>query len=221
MMAWVLKTFPDFHLAPITKLGGVSDARPDWADGNPELANGARLFPQRMAGEGHFVAKLVRDAGSAMTVRGTADLGQRLTSEQQGLWRDFAQQVIGQQPFTDLVTVKDQLFAVPAGLPDLKRLHVFRPGLHLGTFKKNRFEPAYALALASADWDLKRSLAIADDQWRAWVHGETFTLDEAPAKGWYLLTAADQPVGFGKVVGQTVKNFFPKGLRFMVYETDE
>ncbi|WP_061776438.1 RsmF rRNA methyltransferase first C-terminal domain-containing protein [Levilactobacillus senmaizukei] len=221
MMAWVLKTFPDFHLAPITKLGGVSDARPDWADGNPELANGARLFPQRMAGEGHFVAKLVRDAGSAMTVRGTADLGQRLTSEQQGLWRDFAQQVIGQQPFTDLVTVKDQLFAVPAGLPDLKRLHVFRPGLHLGTFKKNRFEPAYALALASADWDLKRSLAIADDQWRAWVHGETFTLDEAPAKGWYRLTAADQPVGFGKVVGQTVKNFFPKGLRFMVYETDE
>jgi len=221
MMAWVLKTFPDFHLAPITKVGGVSDARPDWADGNPELANAARLFPQRMAGEGHFVAKLVRDEGPATSPRGAANLGQRLTSDQQGLWRDFAKQVLGQQPFSDLVTVKDQLFAVPAGLPDLKRLHVFRPGLHLGTFKKNRFEPAYALALASADWDVQRSLAITDDQWRAWVHGETFTLDEAPTKGWYRLTAADQPVGFGKVVGQTVKNFFPKGLRFMVYEDDE
>jgi len=221
MMAWVLKTFPDFHLAPITKVGGVSDARPDWADGNPELANAARLFPQRMAGEGHFVAKLVRDEGPATSPRGAANLGQRLTSDQQGLWRDFAKQVLGQQPFSDLVTVKDQLFAVPAGLPDLKRLHVFRPGLHLGTFKKNRFEPAYALALASADWDVQRSLAITDDQWRAWVHGETFTLDEAPTKGWYRLTASDQPVGFGKVVGQTVKNFFPKGLRFMVYEDDE
>lgn len=220
MMAWVLKTFPEFHLVPISKSGGVVDARPDWADGNPELTKAARLFPHLMAGEGHFVAKLERVAGESSAAHGQAKLGTPLTGDQRKLWQAFAQQVLGGTAATQLVTVKDQLFAVPADLPNLKKCHVFRPGLHLGTFKKNRFEPAYALALASDPQTVKQTLAITRDQWRAWVHGETFTLDEAPQKGWYLLTCADQPVGFGKVVGTTVKNFFPKGLRFTVYDTD-
>lgn len=219
MMAWVLKNFPDFRLVPIKKVGGVVDARPEWADGNPELAKAARLFPHLMSGEGHFVAKLERAAGDGQAVHRQAKLGNPLTADQRKLWQSFAQQV-GVSEFPDLITVKDQLFAVPAGLPDLKKCHVFRPGLHLGTFKKNRFEPAYALALASDPQTVQQVLSITTDQWKAWVHGETFTLETAPQKGWYLLTCADQPVGFGKVVGNTVKNFFPKGLRFTVYDTD-
>ncbi|ATU69260.1 RNA methyltransferase [Levilactobacillus brevis] len=218
MMAWVLQNFPEFHLVPIQKVGGVVDARPEWADGNPELAKAARLFPHLMQGEGHFVAKLERDTGDAHELRGSATLGQTLTRDQQKLWQDFAGQVLGQATFTNLVTVKDQLFALPVTLPDLKHAHVFRPGLHLGVFKKNRFEPAYALALASDPQVVSRSLTITADQWRAWVHGDTFTLTTAPEKGWYLLVCAGQPVGFGKVVGNTVKNFFPKGLRFTVYD---
>lgn len=196
------------------------DARPEWADGNPELKKAARLFPHLMAGEGHFVAKLERAQGDVPAVHGQAKLGTPLTGDQRNLWQDFAQQVLGTTTLANLVTVKDQLFAVPADLPNLKKCHVFRPGLHLGTFKKNRFEPAYALALASDPLTVNQTLAITRDQWRAWVHGETFTLATAPQKGWYLLTCADQPVGFGKVVGTTVKNFFPKGLRFTVYDTD-
>ena len=32
-------------------------------------------------------------------------------------------------------------------MPDIQRLKVLRPGLELGTAKKDRFEPAHALAL--------------------------------------------------------------------------
>lgn len=220
MMAWVLDNFPEFHLVPIKKVGGVVDARPEWANGNPELKKAARLFPHLMKGEGHFVAKLERAAGDAPAVHGQAKLGTPLTGDQRKLWQAFATEVLGQDSFDNLITVKDQLFAVPAGLPNLKKCHVFRPGLHLGTFKKNRFEPAYALALASDPQTVTQTLAITTDQWRAWVHGETFTLTTAPQKGWYLLTCDSQPVGFGKVVGTTVKNFFPKGLRFTVYDED-
>jgi len=221
MMAWVLQTFPEFHLVPVAKSGGVVDARPEWADGNPELKKAARLFPHLLQGEGHFVAKLERDAtAEAVAPHGQAKLGAALTGDQRQLWHDFAQQTLGTAPVGDLVTVKDQLFAVPADLPDLKRCHVFRPGLHLGTFKKNRFEPSYALALASEPQRVNQTLAIDIDQWQTWVHGDTLTLTQAPAKGWYLLTCDEQPVGFGKVVNQTVKNFFPKGLRFKVYPED-
>lgn len=34
-----------------------------------------------------------------------------------------------------------------ADMPDIRKLKVLRPGLELGTVKKDRFEPAHALAL--------------------------------------------------------------------------
>lgn len=221
MMAWVLKTFPEFSLVPVEKSGGVVDARPEWADGNPDLKRAARLFPHLLKGEGHFVAKLQRaTTAEAKRVHGQAQLGQALTGAQRKLWQDFAQQVLGTVPAGDLVTIKDQLFLTPAQLPALTGAHVFRPGLHLGTFKKNRFEPAYALALASDPQQVAQTLTIDSEQWQQWVHGDALTLTTAPAKGWYLLTCDQQPVGFGKVVQKTVKNFFPKGLRFTVYPED-
>ncbi len=42
----------------------------------------------------------------------------------------------------------DQLYRMPEGMPSIRNLKVLRPGLHLGTLKKNRFEPSHALALA-------------------------------------------------------------------------
>uniref|UniRef100_UPI0029301255 RsmF rRNA methyltransferase first C-terminal domain-containing protein n=1 Tax=Enterococcus faecium TaxID=1352 RepID=UPI0029301255 len=42
----------------------------------------------------------------------------------------------------------DHLWEVPELAPSLDGLKVVRTGLHLGDFKKNRFEPSYALALA-------------------------------------------------------------------------
>ena len=41
----------------------------------------------------------------------------------------------------------ENLYLVPEQMPDLKGLRVLRPGLHLGTAKKDRFEPSHALAL--------------------------------------------------------------------------
>lgn len=43
----------------------------------------------------------------------------------------------------------DHLWEVPELAPSLDGLKVVRTGLHLGDFKKNRFEPSYALALAT------------------------------------------------------------------------
>lgn len=40
-----------------------------------------------------------------------------------------------------------QLYLVPPEMPDFSGLKVLRAGLHLGEFKKNRFEPSHALAL--------------------------------------------------------------------------
>ena len=45
------------------------------------------------------------------------------------------------------VTFGDTLYWAPPDMPDIRKLKVLRPGLELGTVKKDRFEPAHALAL--------------------------------------------------------------------------
>ena len=47
-----------------------------------------------------------------------------------------------------LVMFGDQLYRLPDIDVDLKGLKIQRAGLHIGEFKKNRFEPSHSLALA-------------------------------------------------------------------------
>ncbi len=93
-----------------------------------------------------------------------------------------------------------------------KTRKVVRTGLHLGDFKKNRFEPSYALALATKKIENIPCLPITQKEWQSYTAGETFQRDGN--QGWVLLVLDKIPVGFGKQVKGTVKNFFPKGLRF-------
>ena len=71
--AWLLATYPGLTMVPIKKYPGMDDGRPEWADGNPDLAKAVRLFPHHIAGEGHFIAKFQLAAtGSEPAVSGQA-----------------------------------------------------------------------------------------------------------------------------------------------------
>ena len=98
-------------------------------------------------------------------------------------------------------------------MPSTKGLKVLRPGLHLGTMKKNRFEPSHALALALTPADVLHSYDMAGDssEVRAYLNGQTLAADGE--KGWYLMTVDGYSIGWGKLAGSMVKNHYPKGLR--------
>lgn len=215
IIAWLLETYPDFEVLPIEKSAGIVDGKPEWANDDPKLKLTARLFPHKMKGEGHFVAKL-RLKNAIEQPNKARPQASNLSREQSLLLDDF---VAANLNFTidskNCIAFGDQVYLMPEGTIPLRHLKVVRPGLHLGTLKKNRFEPSYALALALNQGEFKHTATISIDDWRQVVHGEVITLDDLPIKkGWIQLFCQHQPVAFGKVVGKTVKNFFPKGLRF-------
>ncbi|HAT54886.1 MAG TPA: RNA methyltransferase [Lactobacillus sp.] len=219
MMSWLIHTFPEFELLPLPDLPGLEAARPAWANNDEEVSKAGRLFPHHMNGEGHFIAKLMRKAtdASVKTKLKPAQLPRPERSATQ-LWRDFESQHFT-QPITreaGLTVFGTQLYAVPALTPDLGKLKILRPGLHLGTLKKNRFEPAFALALAIHPDQYQPTVSLNESQWAAFVHGDTVTLTTPQENGWTLATIDGNGIGFGKVVGQTLKNGYPKGLRFLV-----
>ena len=112
-----------------------------------------------------------------------------------------------------LIRFGDQLYLAPEELPSLNKMRVLRPGLHLGTVKKNRFEPAHALALALMPHEVKRTLALRADSDAIIQYLKGQTLNVEGEKGWYLISVDGYSIGWGKQSGGIVKNHYPKGLR--------
>jgi NOL1/NOP2/fmu family ribosome biogenesis protein len=107
------------------------------------------------------------------------------------------------------------LYLVPEKMPDFGDLRVVHPGVWLGTFKKDRFEPAHPLALilhrgqARNVLDLASADASAGSPLHRYLRGETIASD-GPS-GWTLISADGWPLGWGKRVQGVVKNHYPHG----------
>ena len=163
-----------------------------------------RLWPHKLKGEGHFAAVLRKAEGEEEE---PSDLkGSKLPKA----WEDFAKENGIHLPDGKALLFGQTLYWVPEWLPDLKGLKVIRAGLELGELKKDRFEPAHALAL----W-LKEAKNCCSYPWNskeiaAYMNGQTLPYSK---KGWTLVQVDGYSLGWGKGDGSTLKNHYPKGLR--------
>ncbi|NSI32649.1 RsmB/NOP family class I SAM-dependent RNA methyltransferase [Agathobacter rectalis] len=118
-----------------------------------------------------------------------------------------------------LVMFGEQLYRLPDMEVDIKGLKVQRAGLHIGEFKKQRFEPSHSLALALKLNDAKNLVKLTCDnpQTTGFFNGQSVVFSDEQAaeckKGWALVCVDGYTAGWGKVNGTQVKNHYPKGLR--------
>lgn len=209
-----LEKYPDFTLLPIEKKGGMEAGNPLWTKKkNCEIGKTIRLWPHKVEGEGHYLALYERAGGEAeegkrMPPKGLE--GVKRKKEVPSL-EEFMKSNIKTKIEDRLLFFGDQLYLVPEEMPVLKGLKVLRPGLHLGTVKKNRFEPSHAWALALTKDQVLRSYELTDDQIGKYLSGETIMAEGE--KGWYLMTVKGYSIGWAKMAGGMLKNHYPKGLR--------
>ena len=163
-----------------------------------------RLWPHKLRGEGHFAAVLQR-AGQESCEEDTF-AGEKLPK----LWLDFAKELGIQLPSGKAITFGTELYWAPEAMPSLKGLKVLRPGLELGTVKKDRFEPAHALALWLRTCKNVQDYPAESQQIRKYMGGDVVPSGQ---KGWCLITADGYSLGWGKGDGTVLKNHYPKGLR--------
>ena len=196
-----------------------------------------RFWPHKVDGEGHFVAKLVRRGGVDTDLK--ADMKTKknknsknrknetkpaLTKENMKLLSEFLDETISEDMASwiknsRLVMFGEQLYRLPDMEVDIKGLKVQRAGLHIGEFKKQRFEPSHSLALALKLNDAKNVVKLTCDnpQTIGFFNGQSVMLSDEQAaeckKGWALVCVDGYTAGWGKVNGTQVKNHYPKGLR--------
>ena len=196
-----------------------------------------RFWPHKVDGEGHFVAKLVRrgcvdtDLKADRKTKKNKNSKNRknetkpaLTKENMKLLSEFLDETISEDMAawiknSRLVMFGEQLYRLPDIEVDIKGLKVQRAGLHIGEFKKQRFEPSHSLALALKISEAKNVVKLTwdDPQTTGFFNGQSVMLsDEQTAeckKGWALVCVDGYTAGWGKVNGTQVKNHYPKGLR--------
>lgn len=196
-----------------------------------------RFWPHKVDGEGHFVAKLVRrgcvdtDLKADRKTKKNKNSKNRknetkpaLTKENMKLLSEFLDETISEDMAawiknSRLVMFGEQLYRLPDMEVDIKGLKVQRAGLHIGEFKKQRFEPSHSLALALKLNDAKNvvKLTCNNPQTIGFFNGQSVMLSDEQAaeckKGWALVCVDGYPAGWGKVNGAQVKNHYPKGLR--------
>ncbi len=219
-----LHRHPEFVVEKVKRYPGMEGGRPEWYEGAlPTVRDTVRLFPHHIDGEGHFLAVL-RKAGQ----RGASEAGFfRRFGLEQGMsqkdrrqpgggvleWEAFARETLQKSFGGNYLRFGDQLYLAPEGMPSIRQLKVLRPGLHLGTIKKNRLEPSHALALYLHPGQVKHCVDLPADgeEIRAYLSGQA--LKREGEKGWYLVTVDGYSIGWAKQAGGVLKNHYPKGLR--------
>ena len=176
-----------------------------------------RLWPHHVKGEGHFAAVMSRAGAetAAGRVPSVSGLNRCVPEKELASYKSFAGEALRAEAVLpgQYIRFGDNLYLVPEELPSLKGLKVLRPGLHVGTDKKNRFEPAHALALALSPAEAKHvwNFSPEDPAVAAYLNGQTFAAEGE--KGWYLICVGGFSLGWGKLAGGIMKNHYPKGLR--------
>lgn len=203
IVSWLLSEY-DFDLEQVPLKNGMVSGL--------NLAETARMYPHHFKGEGQFLARLhYQGTNKAKKFKATRS---NLNADQKNLWQTFEKAHLKEGLTGVLQTFGDELYLLPEGLPALDKIRIARNGLHLGTFKKKRFEPSFALGIALKPSQSLRIYELPEEDFKAYVAGQSLPAQGNPSNGWYQLVCGQNGLGFVKISQGMVKNHYPKGLRF-------
>ena len=211
----ILKNHPDMELENISY---IKKHIPGCMDGFGSCRDAVRLMPPGFKGEGQFSASLKRagDSENAFPYGGfespskIKDMKALETFLKESLSKDAAEKILGAADRFKLFG--DNLYIMPDDTPSLSGLKVLRCGLCIGSFKKDRFEPAHALALTLGKEDVKLFADTDENNAESYVRGMTL---EGEGSGWCIVAVCGYSLGWGKASGGRIKNHYPKGLRIV------
>lgn len=209
-----LQENPDFELVeisnPLFSQGIVSNTKTSLTD----ITKTARLFPHKLNGEGHFVAKFRKVSESENT---TKPLKSNIEKSSEKALLSFLKNTEISLNEGILLDFKGHIYLLSPLCKNMDKLKIQQAGLYLGEVDKNKnFIPSHNLALALNIYGIKthtsKHIDLTETELKTYISGATLNTGEN-ITGWTLLTYDGNPVGWGKVSSGVIKNHYPKYLR--------
>lgn len=236
VIQFLLDNREDMEIREIKPFEGFAPGRPDvayegWNSeesenrkmGSADLKKCVRIWPHKMAGEGHFLALLHKrapeeTAGEQKNDRVVSNNSETTVDEQKnqvqggisdikGIGKpetkaltEFFADVSMEMNWKQVEVRKGQVYLVPEALGARKGLVFLRNGLYLGEIRKDRFEPSqsFAMALKKKEYMAVIDLDYSDMRVEKYLRGETLDVDDIVAKNLQAASEADLPKAVGK-----------------------
>lgn len=218
-IAYLLEQCEDMEVLAPLGYGGFSEGFP--LEGKSEemcsqLKKCVRIFPHKMAGEGHFLALLQKKGNGEKSVP-RKTVAAKKDEKPDACVEEFLKLVSFDFSEGKLKKEKDKVYFLP-GDGNMPKLRYLRTGLYLGEIRKNRFEPSQALAMALSPKTFASCvlLSFKDIRTVKYLKGETIDvadLKPAKEKGWQLVCVDGFSLGFGKLDRGILKNKYYPGWR--------
>ncbi len=187
----------------------------DYLENHPEmeLIVQEKLYPHKVAGEGHFAALFEKRAKTGEWDTRLKAAKPWCTRDGEKAYREFERAFFFEKFARNLYEVNGILYDLPEGVFDWKGVQVLRVGVRLGEVKNGRFEPSHSLALCIKKEECRNVLDLeeSDPRLERYLRGEA--VEGEASNGWCVVCVRGYPLGLGKAVNGTVKNHYPKGLR--------
>ncbi|WP_314163649.1 RsmB/NOP family class I SAM-dependent RNA methyltransferase [Lachnoanaerobaculum gingivalis] len=204
-----LENHPDFKIDKINADFGFEESK--------ILPGTIRLFPHKIKGEGHFVARLKKDERALEKDENkTKDKKKRKSLKLPEELLEFLGKIKRDWDYERIFINKDYAYYLPKDALIDKSLHYIRTGLLLGEIKKNRFEPFQALAMNIKfdEWENPLNLSATDERVIKYLKGETIEADDE-YMGIRLVCVDGFSLGFVKQNKKSCKNKYYQGWRWM------
>ncbi|MBL7699250.1 MAG: RNA methyltransferase [Chitinophagaceae bacterium] len=179
-------------------------------------AYGYRFFPDKLEGEGLYIACFIKKDGSQKEVFKTK---KPLIEKASPAERALAAHWVNSSDPLSFYRHKEQLFALPAHLEnDLFELrasmNIKKAGVAIGKPLKDELLPDHELALAGIVSDKLPVISLKKEDALQYLRKEEVTV-AGMHKGWALVQYNGLNLGWVKVLSSRINNYYPKEWRIL------
>ena len=180
-------------------------------------AKGYRFYPDKLKGEGFFIAAFRKENASGAESRGLTAKGksERLSSKEIEVVKPWLDK--GDDFF--YINQQDEAIAVPLHMEnDLaviqSALYIKKAGVKLGVIIRNELIPAHELAISNIINPQTTALEVDKFTALQYLRKQEITVD-SNCRGWVLLTYLQISIGWIKILPNRINNYYPKEWRII------
>jgi 16S rRNA C967 or C1407 C5-methylase (RsmB/RsmF family)/NOL1/NOP2/fmu family ribosome biogenesis protein len=203
IIAWLIKEFP------VRSLPLMIDS--DW--GIVESDGGYRFWPDKVEGEGFFIACFKKEAGDPAASRVKSKPAVTNTAENAIVDKWVKKEAL------QFIKHENTVYAWPTHhFADfallLEKLRVIYSGVLVGELVRDKLVPEHALAMSSLVAPVIPVVPLAMEQAIAYLQRRDIIVDGA-ARGWQLVSYEGQILGWINVLPNRVNNYYPREMRIL------
>jgi 16S rRNA C967 or C1407 C5-methylase (RsmB/RsmF family)/NOL1/NOP2/fmu family ribosome biogenesis protein len=179
-------------------------------------AHGYRFFPDKLRGEGFYIACFRKNDGDVTW--NTSTKKSKIVKAGPSV-HGIIEPWINKKSSVNVFYNGDEVYAFPASLEeDLLTLHsnlyIKKAGVPLGKLVRNELLPAHELAVSGLVNHELFTISLKKEEALQYLRKEEVTIN-GNHRGWALVQYAQQQLGWVKMLGNRINNYYPKEWRIL------